>query len=896
MFDLEKAIASWRRSFKYRRVFFEEDLEELERHVRDHTARLVGQGRPEEESFRAAVRSVGDYAAVEAEYRKVFWFKLKHRRRVLHEIGWEVAMLKNYFTIALRTLKKHKGYSLINIAGLAVGLAGCILIMLFVLDEVRYDRYHDKADRIFRLVFEARLSGDDLTDPVTPAPMAGTLTALFPEVEFAARLTRDGNVVVEMEEQRYREDRFFYADSSLFDVLTIPFVQGDPGTALEEPNTIVLTETTAQKYFGGDDPVGQRLTVNGSAYRVTGVVADPPAYTHFHYDFIASFVTLSVSDDTGWFPLNYYTYVALRDRDDREAVEARIPDLIRTHVSADLEQVVGTSYEAFLKRGDYLTYYLQPVVDIHLHSQHFSTTIEPNGNLTYVYLFSIIACLLLLIACVNFMNLATARSARRAREVGMRKVLGSHRRQLVQQFLGESVLLSLLALAVGLGLVVLFLPIFNDLAGKTLDTAFLRSGWFWLSVVAFGLVVGVLAGSYPAFFMASLRPLVVLSGQSEGRTARSGLRNSLVVFQFAVSIALIIGTLVVRSQLTYVQTARLGFDKEHVVVIDRIRALGEHRDAFKQAVLQHADVSTASAALLAPGGSSGKNAYRKAGEDRTYGWRFFSVDADYVETLGLTLVAGRDFAPEFTADSASVLLNEAAVKALGWEDPVGKRLEAPPVDAPYPLVYTVIGVVKDFHYESLHSEIAPVVIHPLDVWGDARVLAVRIRPEQVSETLADLQAEWETFVPGETFAYSFLDQDFDNLYRAEQRTGLTFGVFSILAMAVACLGLFGLAAFMTEQRTKEIGVRKVLGASAGGIVALLSRDFVKLVGIAFVLAAPVAYLTMDRWLQAFAYRIEISWRIFLIAGLAACGVALLTVSYQSVRAALADPVKSLRYE
>ena len=560
-------------------------------------------------------------------------------------------------------------------------------------------------------------------------------------------------------------------------------------------------------------------------------------------------------------------------------------------MGADLEEVSGVSYEEFLKRGDHLTFRLQPVIDIHLHS-HFETEIEPNGDITYVYLFSVVAFLLLLIACVNFMNLATARSANRAREVGLRKVLGSHRRQLVQQFLGESVLLTMVALVLALALVVVSLPFFNGLTGKSLDLAFLRTGWFWLGVMVFGVVVGLMAGSYPAFFLASFRPVVVLKDEIGRGAKRAGLRNGLVVFQFAVSIILIVGTLVVQHQLVYVQTARLGFDKEHVVVIQRVEDLPDAgREAFKQAVLQYADVTQASAALMMPGGESGSNMYRKLGGERSYGWRFFAVDADYVETLGLELVAGRDFAPEFTADSAAVLLNEAAVKALGWDDPVGETLEEPNGGQ-----YTVIGVVKDFHYESLHSEIAPVVFHPLGVTGGARVLAARIRPHDIPATLAHLKAQWDAFSPGDPFTYSFLDQDFGRLYRTEQQTGVTFSVFSMLAILVACLGLFGLAAFVAEQRTKEIGVRKVLGASVGGVVMLLSRDFLKLVGIAFVVAAPLAYFAMNRWLEAFAYRIEISWGIFLMAGSLSLAIALLTVSYQAVRAALADPVKALRYE
>lgn len=893
-FNLDKAIAAWRRSFKYRRAFFDDDLEELERHLRDHVALLINDGWELEEAFREAQRHLGEWSAMESEYRKVFWAKVKHKRGLLQEIWWDLTMLANYFKVALRNLRRQKGHAFINITGLSVGIACCLLIMLYIFDEVGYDRYHEKADRIFRVVMDAQVAGDKLDDPVTAVPMARTLVDRFSEVEAASRLEQRSGVMVRYEDKSFREDRVFFADSSMFDILSIPLIHGEASRALVEPNTLVLTESTARRYFDDANPMGKILTIDGDDFRVTAVAADLPSRTHFHFDFLASFTTLPYSENDMWFPLNYYTYVALHEGYNEVDLEAKFPDLVASQMGSDIEKVLGMSYDEFVEGGNFLRFHLQPIPDIHLYS-NYKTEIEANGDITYVYLFSAIAFLILLIACINFMNLSTARSSSRAREVGMRKVLGSFRRQLVQQFLGESILMSAIAMILACGLVVLFLPSFSELAGKQLDLGLFENGWVWLGLIGFASVVGLIAGSYPALFLASFRPVVVLKGKLGVNSGRSRLRGGMVVFQFAASIVLIVGTLVVYNQLQYIQETKLGFEKEHVVVVDNVWALGQQRDAYKQAILQSASVSRASAAHKMPGDDYGRNAYWETSREHALAWPFQTVDEDFVETLNIELVVGRDFSPDFPSDSASIMLNEAAVRDLGWDDPIGKVLEAPELDN-YPTKYTVIGVVKDFHYQSLHNEIFPLVIHPNGVWGNVMVMAVRIEGQQISETLAMLEEQWQAFVPDEPFSYSFLDQDFDNLYQAEQRTGVTFAVFSILGILVACLGLFGLAAFMAEQRTKEVGVRKALGASVASVVILVTQDFVKLIGLAFVVAVPIAYFGMNHWLEDFAFRVDIGVGTFLFAGGLALTIALLTISYQAIKAAVADPVKALRYE
>ena len=805
-------------------------------------------------------------------------------------------MFKNYLKIAFRTFRTHKAHSLINVTGMAIGIACCLLIVLYVYDELRYDQYHENADRLYRVVLDTRVAGENIHGPVTPAPMAKTLLDDFPSITHAARLYKPGaDYKVEYEDRLFNESRLFFADSSIFDVFTIPLVLGDPGSALVEPNTVVITESTALKYFGEKNPLDEILVANNMDFRVTGVAEDPPSYTHFHFDFIASFHTLSESQRPDWFPLNYLTYIVLQEGSTAGDVEAVFPEMVRTYMGPEIELLMGKTYEEAVADGDYFKFYLQSAPDVHLYS-NLTGEIETNGDIAYIYLFSIIALLILVIACVNFMNLSTARSAGRAKEVGMRKVLGSLRKQLIQQFLMESVLQSVIALAIGIVLLVVLLPFFNNLAGKQLDLQFLLQPAVCLTLLGFAVGIGLAAGSYPALFLSSFRPVVVLKGRLSAGIKSKGLRNGLVVFQFATSIALIVGTIVVFKQLQFVQNTRLGFDKEQVVVINRAEALGSQRESFKDAILQHSGVIQAAASGRRLGSGFGANIYKKPADTQTYAWRYIAVDADFAETLLLEMVDGRDFDPGYSTDSSAVLVNEAAAGMLGWDDVIDRNLERPSSSSET-INHPVLGIVRNFHFESLHHEITPLVIHfQSDNFSRARYMYVRVRPDQMPETIAYLKTNWNTFTPNAPFDYSFLDQDYNNLYQAERRTGTTFGVFSVLGILIACLGLFGLATFTTEQRTKEIGVRKTLGASVSSIVVLLTRDFALLVGIAFILAVPLSYIVMSKWLEGFAYRIDISLSLFLLAGIIAFLIAFLTISYQTIKAAVRNPIRSLRYE
>ena len=803
-------------------------------------------------------------------------------------------MLKNYLTIALRNLKKQRGYSVINVAGLALGMACCLLILLYVVDEVSYDRYHENAERVYRVT---RAWYDEAGNPtlqfaqISP-PIGPALQEEMPEVRHAVRILFQGGNLVRYEAQNFREPRFFFAEADIFKLFTIPFIKGDPETALAEPNTVVLSATMAEKYFGTEDPLGKVIRFdNAFDLRVTGVIEDVPANTHFHYDFLASFATFtsqpwSASWATNWGGNNSFaTYVLLEEGANPAAVEAKFPAFLDRHY--------------VLHHGASSKLFLQPLTDIHLHS-HLDAELEPNGNIAYVYLFSAIAFFILLIACFNFMNLATARATKRAREVSMRKVLGAERRQLIAQFLGESLLLTGIALLFAAMLAELLLPVFNALSGKELHLFGEDVLLVVLGLVGIALFVGLAAGSYPAFFLSAFQPAAVLKKATKG-SWRSRVRAVLVVTQFAISIVLLVGVGIIVEQLKYVQNKSLGFDQEQIVLTSTVRAMRQDFEAVRMRLLEHPGVRAVTASEAIPSGQLRNSIDVQAevnGQIRPFNsLALLAVDHDFTRTYGMEIVAGRTFSKEMASDSTQAfVLNEAAVRKLGWasaEEAVGKffMLDA---ESLADRRGTVVGVVKDFHFESLRERITPMVmyIRPELYW----VATIKLAAGDPAEALAFIEAQWQTYTPDAPLSFSFLDQRFGQLYQPEERFGQIAGYFAALAMLIACLGLFGLASFAAEQRTKEIGVRKVLGASARSIVVLLSRDFTRVVLIALVVATPVAYLIMDRWLDSFAYRIDLSWPVFLIAGLAALAIALLTVSYQAIRAALVNPVEALRYE
>ncbi|MEZ4699173.1 MAG: ABC transporter permease [Rhodothermales bacterium] len=797
-------------------------------------------------------------------------------------------MLKNYLKMAARRLRRELGLTFINTTGFAIGLTCCLLISLYVRHELSYDRYHEKADRIYRLTTIAGVSGSN-THFASAAPvMAAVLHAEFPEVEAAARVI-SGAEVVRVGDMRFREEHFYYADSTVFEVFSWNFIAGDPRTALDRPNDVVLTRTSARRYFGDANPVGRTLRARDTDYTVTAVIEDVPAPSHFRFDFLAALSSLSYSRSEDWLGnIDFKTYLVLAPGATPEALEAKLPGLIDRNVGGIIKRL-GALFELEL----------QPLTDIHLHS-HLLNELEPNSNITYVYMFSAVAVIILLLACINFMNLSTARSVERAREVGMRKVLGAYRRELVIQFLAETLVLTLVASGLALGLVWLILPAFNGLVERDLSLGFAGNGTLLLTYLGVTLGIGVLAGSYPALFLSGFAPVRVLKGAFKTGLAGVWLRKGLVVFQFMVSATLIIGTFVVQRQLDYARSQELGFDKEQVIVLPLYQdsALMQRARSIKEEVLRQPGVRSATAANHYPGGPANDQVYFPEGKglDESIHLWVYSVDADYLETLGMTLAEGRDFSDAFPGDSSALLVNQTALRQIGWDTAEGKRFydfdgENFEEDR---VAHPIIGVVEDFHLESFHEPIRPLVLR-VDP-GTPGQLLVRAESGHLPDVLSYLQRTWESTAINAPFTYSFLDQRFEQLYRTDERLGEIFGYFAGFAIFIACLGLFGLATFTAEQRIKEVGVRKVLGASVGSIVGLLSKDFLKLVGIAFAIAVPLAYFSMQRWLAGFAYHAEMGAGLFLITGALVVGIALATVSYHAVRAALADPVESLRCE
>lgn len=784
---------------------------------------------------------------------------------------------------------------MINIVGLGVGLATCMLIMLFVQHELSYDRFNKNADRIFRMTIAAKI-GEKEIYAAAPTPAGPALAADYPGIESFTRIVKQGSFVVKHNLSQFKEERVAFVDSNFFDFFTISLLKGNPKTILNEPKTVVLTQSTAKKYFGKEDPVGKSLTIGTQGlFRITGVCADIPSNSHFHCDFFGSMGSIKL--DAKWLSSSDQTYFLIRKNYSIDKLRAQNSQIIKKYVASEIREIFNISYEEFMRRGDLIDFRFQPLTDIHLHS-NVENELEQNSDVRYVYIFSAIALFILLIACINFMNLSTAGSANRAKEVGVRKVLGSVQHQLIRQFLTESVSLTFLALIVACVLVVLVLPGFNELAGKQFDISSILNLKMILYIISGCLVVGLLSGSYPAFLLSAFKPIAMLKGNLQSGMKSGWLRNSLVTVQFVVSIGMIIATLVVYQQLQFIQNKKVGFDKEKVIILHDTYVLGNKAHSFKEELTKLSQISSVSLAGYVPAGASNRGAdgFRAASapeEATPFRLRTYNIDENYLPTLGIKLALGRSFSKSFSSDSAAILVNETAVKQFGWKDPIGQRITTVGNGSKgSKRTYAVVGVTKDFHFESMHEQIAPLVMY---FYGDHYQMALRISTNDLSGFLKTLEKSWKAQTDS-PFSYSFLDERFNKMYESEKRIGKLFGIFASLGVIIACLGLFGLATFTTIQRTKEIGIRKVLGASVISIVALLSQEFIKIVLLAIVIATPAAWYGMDQWLKDFAYKIDIQWWIFALAGFLATGIALLTVSFQSIKTALMNPVKSLRSE
>jgi putative ABC transport system permease protein len=805
-------------------------------------------------------------------------------------------MLTTYFKITIRNLKRHRLFSAINILGLTIGMATCMVIMLYVRHELSYDRFNKKADRIVRVVFRGSVQGEKMNEPHVMPPVARTLQADFPEVEAATRLRNGGFPRFFYGEKSFREDALAYADSNIFEVFTLPLINGDPKTALRAPNTVVISRAIAEKYFGKEDPMNKTLLFKDSntGYKVTGIMENVPELSHFHFDLFASMASIPEARESSWMTSEFFTYLVLPKGYNYKALENKLPGIVEKYMGPQLQQAMGITFSEFKQKGNRLGLFLQPLTDIHLNSGNMYD-LGSGGNRQYVYIFTIIALFMLLIACINFINLSTAAASKRAKEVGIRKVLGSDRRQLVKQFLTESIVLTFIALNFAVIIVKVSLPFFNNLSGKALDLQ-LTDPWLLSALLMTGLLTAVLAGTYPALFLSSFKPVRVLKGSFQAGRNGISLRSGLVIIQFFVSVSLIVGTIVVYKQLRYINSKSLGYNKEQVLVLRETGLLGQKEEVFRQQLLRDPRiVSVTNSAYLPAGPTNNNNFFVYPGDgnaiEQVKTLRY-DVDEQYIPTLGINMLAGRNFSKDLASDSSAVIINEAAVRSFGWgKNAVGKRVSAVYRNGS-PVPYRVIGVVKDFHFKSLHERISPLVM----VLGENDGLIVKLKTSDVEGILRSVKEHWSELSLGEPFSYSFLDESFNNTYKFERTIGHILGIFAGLTIFVACLGLFGLATFTTEQRVKEIGIRKVLGASIADIITLLSKDFLKLVLLANLLAWPLAWWIMNSWLADFAYRVNISWWIFIAAGGLTILVTILIVGFKAVRAGRANPVKSLRTE
>lgn len=805
-------------------------------------------------------------------------------------------MFKNYLLTTLRTIIKHRGFTFINVTGLAIGMACCIMILLFITDELSYDRYHKNANQIYRAGIDGRLGDRDFMTYTTAAPFARTMVDEFPEVINATRFLSGSNKLITYGDRNFIEDGVYYTDSTVFDIFSWKMIKGNPKTALAGPNSIVFTESMAKKYFGDEDPMDKTVTFdNDREFNVTGIIKDVPHNSHFHFDFLASLSTFEWSRNEYWLSDQYASYLLLDKGFTDADVEAKIHDFVLKYVGPQVEESLGISLEEWEKSGNRYGYFLEPLTGIYLNSDA-TMHMEPVGDKRYVIIFSIVAIFILIIACVNFMNLTTAKASNRAKEVGIRKVAGAHRGQLIFQFLNESFFLSIFAMIIALVLVYLLLPGFNNIIQKELTINYLSNWEYILGIILMTLFVGFFAGSYSSISLSSFNVLTVLKGKIQTGKKSAFFRSGLVVFQFAISVGIIIATIIVYNQLIYMQNKKLGFEKENVIVIERPNALGDQLETFKEELLRFPDIYAVGATTTVPGKDFNGSVFQRenAKSEEMIHFQRMNADYDFPKAIGMKIKEGRYFSKEYPGDSACVVINESAVKSLGYDNPVGKFIIGYG-NSDEQIRFQIIGIMEDFHTQSLRERIPNVVMfYPENYY--ASYMAVKVKNSDINKTLKTLEEKWQEFLPQQPFDYFFMDDHFNSLHSAESRTGKILGIFSVLALFIASLGLFGLSSFISEQRTKEIGIRKVLGSTLSEILILLSKQFTRWIIIANIIAWPATYYFMDKWLQNFEYRIDINLILFVIAGLASIFIALLTVSYQTVKAASANPVNSLRYE
>jgi putative ABC transport system permease protein len=789
-------------------------------------------------------------------------------------------MLKNLIKTAFRHILKHFGYSILNIIGLTLGISSALFLIIYVSDEVSYDRYHENADRIYRVSSKITEPDDQFTWNVAQIPFGPQVVQDYPEVQSFVRFINMPRALYKYEDNEFNEENFYYVDSTLFDIFTYEVIRGEVKSALMEPNKIILTEKIAAKYFGDTDPIGKTLSAGNNVYEVTGIIRDVPFNSHFRFDALASRNNLPKQLGT-WGNFGVFTYLLFPENFDVTAFETKMQAM----------------YDAYMKPifgplNIKIEYILEPITRIHLYSTNAGEP-EPTGSITYVYIFAIVALFLVLIAAMNYMNLATARSTRRAREVGLRKVVGSRRGPLIMQFLSESTFFTIISLIISIVLLIVLLPKFNMLAGKSFGLQVVHSPAVLLSLLGIILVVGILGGSYPAFFLSRFSPVTVLKGEITQGSAGSLFRKILVVIQFSISVIMIICTMVVFRQLNYLKTMDQGFDQKNVINLQLNRGMGQKYPVLKEALLGNPNISYVTSTNTAIGEGSGKvifNVETDQGMSQR-GINFAVVDHDFVDALGIKIVDGRDFQEDMPSDTLTgVVVNETFVKRMGWADPIGKKVELGDENT---IRARVIGVMKDYHQTGMYNEIESLLLIYRTL---NNVVYVKLQDRDIQQTLKYIENKWMEVFPDQPFTYTFLSERFNRQFEADEKRGFIFTLFTILAILIACLGLFGLASYMVEQRTKEIGIRKVFGANENIILRLISRDFLLLVTVSIVIAFPVAYYFMHNWLQNYVYRTSIGVTLFVIAALLTILITFITISYKAYQAAIMNPANSLKTE
>ncbi len=804
-------------------------------------------------------------------------------------------MLRNQIITAFRNLTRQKGYSFINVAGLTIGIASCLLILLFVTSELSYDRHHEKSSRIYRTGIEAVFGDSHFFSAYTSGAMKDALYFEFAEVEEACRLYHIARPVIRVDNRSFVEDNFFYADSNFFRIFTVPFIKGDPATALSRPNTVVLSEETARRLFGNNDPMGETIWINENyLLEITGIVRNTPHNSHFSFDFLTSIETVIPDQHDNfyfWVNNNLYTYVLLAENTDIVNFDERIQELVYKYVAPEVEMVMGIDIEAFENEGGVYRFFTEGIEDIHLHSS-VDHQINEGGSLTAVYFFSIIAVFILMIASINFMNLATARFSSRAKEIGIRKTLGSSRGNLIRQFLVESILISLISMLIAITLLELSLPFFNKITYKSFELNYFSEWYLIPGLLLFSLLTGIMAGSYPAFFLSSFNPVKVLKGETRTGNRSIALRKILVVAQFSITIALFIATFVVSAQLKFIHTNDPGYAKEGLMVLKRTQILGDQQEAFRNELLYHENIINASYCSALPGYSTSGTSIHREGAPPEELVQILVVwtDEHYLETMGMRLEEGRFFSADYTTDSDATIINKPLARALGLDEPASGRIVYPGISLTSP----VIGVLEDANFESLHRHIRPLAIRKIDSPG--WLMAIKVDGSNIPSAIYHIEKQWTEFAGDAPFVWSFLEEDLLQLYTQEIRTGNIFEIFAMLAIFIAALGLLGMASFNTEKRTKEIGIRKAMGASPSSIIILMSKEINILVLAATIISWPAAWILMTSWLDNFAYRIEPGILTFLAATAITYIIALLTVGLQAWRAANLNPVDVLRDE